>query len=140
MPFDSAVAPRFHTKFMLRLWLTFTKCSMCHSRAFGPMEKAKYKPAYVGHDGGCPVSTQCRSRPLSLPFAHGPSALWKKSNINLLMCEHNADLCLTFSALLWAFVDIIPHFLRFSYDYVKDFCFLSVLLIYWFSGIPYLSY
>ena len=36
-------------------------------------------------------------------------ALWKKPNENLLMCEHNAASYLSFSALLLAFVDIIPH-------------------------------
>ncbi len=52
----------------------------------------------------------------SLPFAHGPSALWKKPNENLLMCEHNADSHSAFSALLWAFVDIIPHSLFFEFN------------------------
>ena len=41
-------------------------------------------------------------------LAHGPVALWKKSEEKPLLCEHNAASPLTFSAVLFAFVDIIP--------------------------------
>ena len=53
-------------------------------------------------------TTQCRSCPLTLPLAHGPSALWKKPDGTLLLCKHNAVFHPAFSALLFAFVDIIP--------------------------------
>lgn len=43
-------------------------------------------------------------------LAHEPSALWKNSGGKPLLCEHNAAFRLNFSALLFAFVDIIPHF------------------------------
>lgn len=35
-------------------------------------------------------------------LAHGPSALWKKPAAFLLLCEHNAETLLAFSALLFA--------------------------------------
>ena len=39
----------------------------------------------------------------------GLSALWKRTNKKLLMCELGAALYSSFSALLFAFVDIIPY-------------------------------
>ena len=44
----------------------------------------------------------------ALLLAHGPSALWKKAETGLLTCEHDEALSPPFSALLFAFVNIIP--------------------------------
>ena len=44
----------------------------------------------------------------SLHLAHGPLALWRRLGKRPLMCKHNAAFCQAFSALLFAFVDIIP--------------------------------
>ena len=36
-------------------------------------------------------------------------ALWKKTGMNFLTCKHDENSCLSFSALLIAYVDIIPY-------------------------------
>ncbi len=55
-----------------------------------------------------PLSPQCSSIPLRSISLTGLAALWKRPNKNLLMCEHNAPFYLAFSALLFAFMNIIP--------------------------------
>ncbi len=57
----------------------------------------------------------------ALRLAHGPSALWKTSNKKLLLCEHNAAFCWMFSALLFAFVNIIPQDVGFVYKTILKF-------------------
>ena len=50
--------------------------------------------------------------PLASGSLTGLAALWKRTNGKLLMCQHNAAFRLSFSALLLAFVDIIPSISR----------------------------
>ena len=53
------------------------------------------------------VCSQCSSIPLRFISLTGLAALWKKPNIQLLMCQHNAALYSSFSALLLAFMNIV---------------------------------
>ena len=53
------------------------------------------------------VCSQCSSIPLRFISLTGLAALWKKPNIQLLMCQHNAALYSSFSALLLDFMNII---------------------------------